>query len=277
MGPDSVEANDGIKAVKVDSKMPTREILLKFMRPHEAHPPSQIVGCNKVLMAGIEERLTTNPSTMDEMIQQVNVILVKLCSSRKSCVHHSPHRLFQEYTAFHQSELRPEERCDRDAGGKAWFGHTGLTAEHPSSDTADMNATTSNETPIGGCLKRLVRPSTRGELARRLKSGESCEVAGYVAEMTSIMLRGWLGVENFTVTESANPGWVIYRPNDAAQAGRAGSIQHGTEAESRPCLQQPGSPFVSSGEIWPNPRHHLKGLLHLVLRAGGKLVSVLSV
>ena len=66
-------------------------------------------------------------------------------------------------------------------------------------------------------VQRLVRPSTRGELARRLKAGESCEVAGYVAEMTSIMLRGWLGVENFSVTESTNPGWVIYRPNGAAQ------------------------------------------------------------
>jgi hypothetical protein len=61
--------------------------------------------------------------------------------------------------------------------------------------------------------QRLVRPSTRGELAERLKAGESCEVAGYVAEMTLIMLRGWLGVENFTVTPSENPGWVIYRPN----------------------------------------------------------------
>lgn len=62
-------------------------------------------------------------------------------------------------------------------------------------------------------VHRFVRPSTRGELAQRLKAGESCEVAGYVAEMTSIMLRGWLGVENFTITESVNPGWVIYRPN----------------------------------------------------------------
>ena len=60
---------------------------------------------------------------------------------------------------------------------------------------------------------RLVRPSTRAELAERLKVGGSCEVAGYVAEMTSIMLRGWLGVGNFTVTPSENPGWVIYRPN----------------------------------------------------------------
>jgi hypothetical protein len=61
-------------------------------------------------------------------------------------------------------------------------------------------------------IQRPVRPSTRGELAKRLKAGESCEVAGYVAEMTSIMLRGWLGVENFTVTPSENPGWVIYKP-----------------------------------------------------------------
>lgn len=56
------------------------------------------------------------------------------------------------------------------------------------------------------------RPSTRGELARRLKAGESCEVVAYVASFTSLMLRAWLNVEDFTVTESANPGWVIYRP-----------------------------------------------------------------
>ena len=30
-------------------------------------------------------------------------------------------------------------------------------AERPSSHTADMNATHSKETPIGGCVKRLVR------------------------------------------------------------------------------------------------------------------------
>lgn len=65
---------------------------------------------------------------------------------------------------------------------------------------------------------RLVRPSTRGELARRLKNGERCEVAAHVAEMTSIMLRGWLDYENFTVTESPNRGWVIYGPNAPAVA-----------------------------------------------------------
>ena len=62
-------------------------------------------------------------------------------------------------------------------------------------------------------VPRLVRPLTRGELAQRLKAGEACEVVASVVEMTSIMLRGWLGVGNFTVTESPNPGWVIYRPN----------------------------------------------------------------
>lgn len=62
-----------------------------------------------------------------------------------------------------------------------------------------------------------VRPSTRGELAERLKAGESCEVAGYVAEITSIMLRGWLDVENFTVAPSENPGWVVFRPNVSDQ------------------------------------------------------------
>jgi len=70
-----------------------------------------------------------------------------------------------------------------------------------------------NSAEVGIDVQRLVRPSTRGELARRLKNGERCEVAAYVAEMTSIMLRGWLDCENFTVTESPNRGWVIYGPN----------------------------------------------------------------
>jgi hypothetical protein len=55
----------------------------------------------------------------------------------------------------------------------------------------------------------LVRPTTRGELAKRLKAGERCEVAAYVEEITSLMLRGWLGVEKFKVTKSNTPGWII--------------------------------------------------------------------
>lgn len=39
-------------------------------------------------------------------------------------------------------------------------------------------------------LIKITRPKTRGELAERLKAGESCEVVEYVSEMTSIMLRG---------------------------------------------------------------------------------------
>lgn len=79
-------------------------------------------------------------------------------------------------------------------------------------------------------VQRLVRPSTRGELARRLKSGESCEVAGYVAEMTSIMLRGWLDCDNFSVTPSPNPGWVIYRPNSVLSNFPATAESDGTES-----------------------------------------------
>ena len=57
-----------------------------------------------------------------------------------------------------------------------------------------------------------VRPSTRGELAKRLSAGEACEVAAHVSEMTTIMLTGWLNVHNFFVVQSHNPGWVIYQP-----------------------------------------------------------------
>ena len=61
-------------------------------------------------------------------------------------------------------------------------------------------------------LKGPVRPTTRGELATRLKNGETCEVASHVAEMTALMLQGWLNVDDFTVTPSTNPGWSIFAP-----------------------------------------------------------------
>lgn len=81
--------------------------------------------------------------------------------------------------------------------------------------TTEPKTMNTQETPaeVGIDVQRLVRPSTRGELARRLKNGEQCEVAAHVAEMTSIMLRGWLNCDNFTVTPSLNSGWVIYGPN----------------------------------------------------------------
>lgn len=62
------------------------------------------------------------------------------------------------------------------------------------------------------------RPSTRGELAKRLKAGETCEVAGHVVEMTSLMLKYWLGCEDFTVVPSPNPGWVLYQPTKPEEA-----------------------------------------------------------
>ena len=71
-----------------------------------------------------------------------------------------------------------------------------------------------NEAQIGvGTLNQFVRPLTRGELARRLKAGETCEVASHVEAMTTIMLCHWLDCTNFTVEPSNNRGWHIYRPN----------------------------------------------------------------
>lgn len=63
----------------------------------------------------------------------------------------------------------------------------------------------------------LPRPKTRGELARRLRAGEACEVAAYVAESTDIMLRGWLNLSAFTVAPSANQGWAVFSPVPEAQ------------------------------------------------------------
>lgn len=57
-----------------------------------------------------------------------------------------------------------------------------------------------------------VRPQTRGELRDRLAKGETCEVAAHAAEMTNIMLEGWLQAVPFEVVPSPNPGWVLYRP-----------------------------------------------------------------
>jgi hypothetical protein len=73
-------------------------------------------------------------------------------------------------------------------------------------------------------LDAIVRPSTRGELAQRLKAGEACEVVEYVSEMTANLLRGWLEVDNFNVEISLNPGWVVFRPNASHQPPDEGGL-----------------------------------------------------
>ena len=68
-------------------------------------------------------------------------------------------------------------------------------------------------------LHQFVRPLTRGELARRLKAGETCEVASHVEAITTVMLCHWLDCTNFTVEPSHNRGWHIYRPNPTLHRG----------------------------------------------------------
>lgn len=63
-----------------------------------------------------------------------------------------------------------------------------------------------------GSPSQFVRPLTRGELRDRLNAGERCEVAASTAEITAILLEGWLGVKSFCVTKSPNSGWVIFGP-----------------------------------------------------------------
>ena len=58
-----------------------------------------------------------------------------------------------------------------------------------------------------------VRPTTRGELRDRLARGETCEVVTSNATTTSMMLRGWLQFNGFTVRPSENDGWSIFEPN----------------------------------------------------------------
>ncbi len=56
------------------------------------------------------------------------------------------------------------------------------------------------------------RPKTRGELKKKLQEGITCEVAEFTAEMTKIILTGWLEFYNFTIQPSYNHGWVLFVP-----------------------------------------------------------------
>jgi hypothetical protein len=59
---------------------------------------------------------------------------------------------------------------------------------------------------------KFYRPSTRGELLTALKNGVICEIVADVAEITTIMLNGWLKFDDFTTEPSHNAGWMIYKP-----------------------------------------------------------------
>ena len=58
------------------------------------------------------------------------------------------------------------------------------------------------------------RPKTLGELRTKLQEGIACEVVAYVAEMTAIMLRGWMTFATFTIRQSENEGWVVFEDSD---------------------------------------------------------------
>jgi hypothetical protein len=70
------------------------------------------------------------------------------------------------------------------------------------------------------------RPKTRGELRRLLQAGYACEVAAHVAEMTAVLLRGWLDCDTFTTRPSRNAGWTLFEPTpiqrdlDSARSAR---------------------------------------------------------
>jgi hypothetical protein len=77
-----------------------------------------------------------------------------------------------------------------------------------------MTTPTTSAAPSGTSGRSCwARPTTRGELRDRIARGETCEVAGHVAEMTAIMLRGWLQFDGFTMRPSANDGWSLFEPN----------------------------------------------------------------
>jgi hypothetical protein len=77
-----------------------------------------------------------------------------------------------------------------------------------------LKSNDSSGTASSRSMNRLVRPLTRGELRDRLQAGETCEVAAHVAEMTAIVLTGWLQFDQFNVDPSENEGWVLFVPND---------------------------------------------------------------
>jgi hypothetical protein len=69
-------------------------------------------------------------------------------------------------------------------------------------------------------VRTYARPSTRGELKKMLHDGIPCEVASFVAEMTDIMLRGWLEkFDSFSVRPSENNGWSVFEPTIIKDGG----------------------------------------------------------
>jgi hypothetical protein len=70
-----------------------------------------------------------------------------------------------------------------------------------------INAEVGAPSDAAGCY---ARPSTRAELRNLLLAGTPCEVSSMVAEWTALMLRGWLGLDEFTMRPSEHAGWVIF-------------------------------------------------------------------
>ena len=91
-------------------------------------------------------------------------------------------------------------------------------------ETIEARNQTGNPQAVVRSQDAVVRPLTRGELARRLKAGETCEVASHVEAITTVMLCHWLDCTNFTVEPSHNRGWHIYRPNTVVH--QHSSAQH---------------------------------------------------
>jgi hypothetical protein len=59
----------------------------------------------------------------------------------------------------------------------------------------------------------IIRPKTRGELANLLKTGNQCEIVSDNVQITLILLKAWLGVDNVKVSPSTNCGWTILKIN----------------------------------------------------------------
>ena len=66
------------------------------------------------------------------------------------------------------------------------------------------------------------RPTTRGELRDKLRDGIACEIVADCAEMTVIMLRGWLEFDAFSVQPSHNAGWTLFLPAPAPRNNQPG-------------------------------------------------------
>jgi hypothetical protein len=123
-----MKADYWIKAVEVNSEMPTREILPELVCPHGADRATQLDHRNEIRVALIHVWRPANACPVDEMMLQVNVILVKLSASREASIHRGANNASEEHAAIYHGEFWPEKRQHSHAGRNPRLSHGALLA-----------------------------------------------------------------------------------------------------------------------------------------------------